>query len=124
MAASLSAAGDGEAVVLARHQHAARALVEHRVVGAAMAEGELEGLVPGREADELVAEADAEHRHRAQEPAHGLGLRAQWLGVAGAVREHDAVEALELVGLGRVREDGHRRPRPSASRRRIERFVP
>ena len=54
-----------------------------------------------------MSQADAEHGHRAEEPSHGLGLLSQWLGVAGAVREDDAVEALELVGLGRVREDGH-----------------
>src|SRR5690349_14991914 len=40
---------DREAVVLRGHEHAARAVVEHRMVGAAMPERELEGLVSGRQ---------------------------------------------------------------------------
>src|SRR6476646_4059220 len=42
----------GEAVVLARHEHAARAPVDHGMVRAAVAERELEGLVPGREREQ------------------------------------------------------------------------
>src|SRR6516162_7518627 len=54
---------DGEAVVLARHKDAAGAPVYDGMVGAAVAERKLEGLEPGREREQLVAEADPEHRH-------------------------------------------------------------
>ena len=71
-----------------------------------MAEGELVRAVPGREAEQLVAEADAEDGNAAERVAHDLGLCLQRLGVAGSVREDDAVERGELVGRGRVRADG------------------
>src|SRR5690349_24333719 len=45
---------DREAMVLARHEHPVGPLVENWVVGAAVAEGQLVGLVPGRERKELV----------------------------------------------------------------------
>ena len=48
-----------EAVVLARDEHAARLCLEDRVVGAAVAEGQLERLEPERAAEQLVPEADA-----------------------------------------------------------------
>ena len=57
-----------EAVVLARHEYAAGAPVEHRVVRAAVTERELERLVAGREPEQLMAEADAEHRHPPEQP--------------------------------------------------------
>src|ERR1700683_5199653 len=65
-------AGDREAVVLAGHEHAAARALKDRVVGAAMAEAELEGRPPGREREQLVSEADAEDRHTAEERAHRL----------------------------------------------------
>jgi hypothetical protein len=40
---------DGEAVVLARHEHASTATVEHGVICAPVAERQLDGLVVGRE---------------------------------------------------------------------------
>ncbi len=46
--------------------------LEHRVVRAAVAERELERLVPGREREQLVAEADAEDRHPAEQVAHSV----------------------------------------------------
>src|ERR687891_1699783 len=46
---------DGEAVVLARDEHAAAAAVEHRMIRAAMAERELVGAVPGSQREQLVA---------------------------------------------------------------------
>ena len=42
-------------------------LVEHRVVRAAVAEGQLERLVAGGEREQLVAEADAEDGHAAEQ---------------------------------------------------------
>ena len=71
-----------------------------------MAEGELVRAVPGREAEKLVAEADSEDGNAAERVAHDLRLCLQRLGVAGPVREDDAVERGELVGRGRVRADG------------------
>src|SRR5688572_10584999 len=64
-----------EAVVLARDEDAARRELEHRMVGAAVAERELEGLQAGREREELVAEADPEDRHRSEE--HTSELQSQ-----------------------------------------------
>ncbi len=71
-----------------------------------MAEGELVRAVPGREAEELVTEADAEDGNAAERVAHDLCLCLQWLRVAGPVREDDAVERGQLVGGCRVRADG------------------
>ena len=55
----------GEAVVLAGDHHAAGVEILHRMVGAVVAELHLHGLRAGGEAQQLVAEADAEHRHAA-----------------------------------------------------------
>src|SRR4051794_5938718 len=54
--------GDREAVVLARDRDPAGPQVLDRVVGAAVAEGQLERVEAGRAAEQLVAEADAEDR--------------------------------------------------------------
>ena len=53
---------DGEAVVLRGDLDLAGPLVQHRLVGAAVAELQLEGLRPQRQAEQLVAQADAEDR--------------------------------------------------------------
>ena len=97
-----------EPVVLARHEHAARTPVEHRVVRAAVAEGQLVRLVTRRQREQLMAEADAEHRDPAEEVGHGRDLVAQRLRVAGAVREEDAVVGRQLVRVDVVRVDGDR----------------
>jgi hypothetical protein len=97
----------GEAVVLARHEHAAARAFQHRVVRAAMAERELERLEAGREREQLVAEADAEDRHAPEQLADDGHLGFERLGVTRAVREQDAVVAGERVGVDVVREDGH-----------------
>jgi hypothetical protein len=52
--------GHGEAMVLTRHQHTPGRALEHRVVRAPMPEGQLERLMPRREAEQLMAEADTE----------------------------------------------------------------
>ena len=61
------------------------------MVGAAVAELELVGLAAEGEAQDLVAEADAEDRRLADEFADLRGLVFERLGIAGAVREEDAV---------------------------------
>ena len=57
---------DGEAVVLRRDLDLAGPLVADRVIGAAVAELELEGLGAERLAEELVAQADPEDRDAAR----------------------------------------------------------
>ena len=71
------------------------------MVRPAVPERELEGAVAGSEPEQLVAEADPEDRDPAEQARDGLDLRLERLRVAGAVREHDAVEPGELVGLRR-----------------------
>ena len=58
---------DREAVVLGGDLDDAGAQVLDRVVGAAVAELELEGLHAERLRQELVPEADAEHGHLAEQ---------------------------------------------------------
>ena len=60
---------DGEAVVLRGDLDAARLQVLDRVVHAVVAELELVGAAPERQAEDLVAEADAEERLAAVEEA-------------------------------------------------------
>ncbi len=78
------------------------------MVGAAVAERQLRRLVAGREPEQLVAEADPEHRHAAERLAHDPRLLDERRRVAGAVREQHAVVGGELVGIADVREDGDR----------------
>ena len=51
-----------EAVIVRRDLHLVGELVQHRVIGAAMAELQLVGLAAKREAENLMAQADAENR--------------------------------------------------------------
>ena len=78
------------------------------MVGATMAEGELVGAQARREREQLMAEADAEHGHAAEQVADRGGLGDERLRIARAVREHDAVEGDERLGVDVVREDGDR----------------
>src|SRR5439155_13815450 len=78
---------DREAVVLARHEDAVGALVEHRMVRAAVPERKLVGLVTGREREQLVAKADAEHRNPAEQSPDRLDLVVEPRRVAGPRRE-------------------------------------
>ncbi|MCY1508168.1 hypothetical protein D9M68_424690 [compost metagenome] len=83
---------DGEAVVLAGDHHHAAVEVLHRVVGAMVAMAHLHGLGAGGQAEQLVAEADAEDRDLGvEELADRLDGVVARLGVAGAVGEEDAV---------------------------------
>src|SRR5512138_413327 len=72
-----------------------------------MAELELERPRPEREAEELVAEADAEERlPRVDERPDRRDARGERRRVAGAVREEEAVERRELRRRRGRREDG------------------
>ena len=83
---------DGEAVVLRGDLDLAGLELLDRMIGAAVAELQLVGLAAHRERQDLVAEADAEHRHVGLDqlarvvdrvPEHG--------GIARAVAQEHAV---------------------------------
>ena len=77
-------------VILARDLDATSALVDHRLIDAAVAEGQLVGLETERAAEQLVAEADAEVRHpSAEHLLQQLDVALACGGVARAVREED-----------------------------------
>ena len=92
---------DGEAVVLRGDLDAAGAEVFDRMVAAAVAELELVGLAAEGQAEELVAEADAEDRDLADEMADVVLRVRHRLRIAGAVREQHAVVAAveDLLGM-------------------------
>ena len=94
-----------EAVVLRGDLDPTGLEVLHRVVRAAVAEGQLEGLEPDRPAEQLVAEADAPDRHLADHAAHVLDDVVERRRVAGAVREEDRVRLAreQLLGGRRAR---------------------
>ena len=56
-----------------------------------MAEGELEGLESDRAAEQLMPEADADHRLLADHPANALDDVVERAGVAGTIRQKDQV---------------------------------
>src|SRR5256885_13050137 len=84
---------DREAVVLTRDEHATGRALENWMVRPAVSEGKLEGLVPGGQCKELVAEADSEQRHTADQVTNDGDLVQEWFRVAGAVGEEHPVEA-------------------------------
>src|SRR5471030_2432796 len=65
---------DGEAVVLRGDEDAARTVIEHGMVGSAVAERQLERLAPCREREQLMPEANAEHRRPPEESLERLCL--------------------------------------------------
>ena len=72
----------GEAVVLARDLDPPGREVLDRVVGAAVAEAQLVGLEADGAAEQLVAEADAEDRHAADE--RRAAASTMWSSAAGS----------------------------------------
>ncbi len=82
---------DGVVVVLRGDFDLAGVEVLDGMVGAVVAELELVGLAAKRQAEDLVAEADAEERRLAGEVADVLLRVVEGLGIAGAVRKEDAV---------------------------------
>ena len=97
-----------------------------RVVGAAVAERQLEGLEADRAAEQLVAEADAEHRPRADELAERVDDVVERGRVAGAVGEEDRVGVAGERARPAWRCTGAARPsRRAATRlRTIEPLMP
>ena len=90
-AAGRSSSADGEAVVLRGDFDPAGVQVLHRLIGAAMAELELERLGAAGQRQQLMAQADAEDRRLAEQAADRLDGVVQRLGVAGAVGKKHAV---------------------------------
>ena len=91
----------------AGHEHAPRAGHAHGVVCTSVPEGELERPQAESEADELVAEADAEERRAAEEVADGLHRAVELRRVAGAVADehHRRLELEHGFGVPRARND-------------------
>ena len=105
---------DGEAVILGRDLHLVGGQVLHRVIRAVMTERQLVRTAAGGQAENLVSETDAKHRHAADQAAHGLDEVRNAFGIAGPVREKHAVGlALEY----RLRRRGGRHPRVHAAGR-------
>ncbi len=98
---------DDEPVVLRGDLDRARLQVFHRVVGAVMAELELGGPAAQGQAQDLVAQADAEDRLPAEQLAHGLHRVADRLRVARAVGQEDPVRVpgQDFFRRGGGRED-------------------
>src|SRR5690348_9560785 len=68
---------DREAMIMAGDLDLAGQLVPYRVIGAAMAELHLVCPAAHRQAEDLVAEADPEHRYFSDEPTNVPDLRPQ-----------------------------------------------
>ena len=99
----------GIAVVLARDLDPSRLQIFHGVVPAAVAEFHLHGLGAIGQRYELVPHADAENRQFAAQLPDQPDHRRHILGVAWAVRQHDAVgmEGHDLLDRRVVGHDGH-----------------
>ena len=89
-------------------EHPVRRALEHRVVRAAVAERELVGLVAGRERRAAGGRGRSRGSARVRSARARRRLVRERLGVAGAVREEDAVVAGELVRVDVVRKDRDR----------------
>ena len=92
-----------------------------------MAELQLEGLAAHRQAENLVAEADAEHRHvRRDQRLRVVDRVGQRRRIAGAVAQEHAVGiGRQQLGRRRASPDNTRTSQPCAlSRRRMFHFMP
>ena len=113
---------DGEAVILARDQHLSGVAVEHRMIRAVMSEFHLERAATRREAQQLVTEADAEHRQAGRDDfADGRDGVVAGLRIARAVRQEHAVR-LHRQDLARRHLCRHDR-KPAAARRQHAQYV-
>ena len=117
---------DREAVVLRRDLDPPRPQVLDRVVGAAVAEGQLVGLQADRLAEQLVAEADAPDRALADQLADGVDDVAQRRRVARAVGQEErvGVGGQQLLGARPCTGAASPRRRASTRLRTIERLMP
>ena len=97
---------DGEAVVLARDEDAARPRSSTGWFAPRWPKGSLYVRCPAARPRSWWPRQMPRMGTRAERVAHDLRLCLQRLRVAGAVRQDDAVERRQLVGRGRVRADG------------------
>src|SRR5437899_2893476 len=77
----------GESVILGRDSHGPRAKVRDRMVGAAVAELQLEGLAAQGEPEQLMTQADPEDGFPAGESLDRADLRRKRRGIAWPVGE-------------------------------------
>ena len=80
---------DRKTVVLDGHEHTAGLQVADRMVGAAVSERELERLETEGEPQDLVTEADTEHRSLPEQFADRLDRPLEYRRVAGTVADED-----------------------------------
>ncbi len=102
----------GKSVVLRRDFHATGLKVLHRLVGATVAELQLERRGPTGQAQQLVAQADAEKGCLAQQLADRVDGIDQGLRIARAIRQEDPVglEGQDLGVRSRPRHDRYPGP--------------
>ena len=104
-----------EAVIVRRDLHLLGHVVQHRMIRAAVPELELVGLAAERQAENLMAQADAEDRFLADQFADLLRLELERLGIARPVREKHAVRLERQHVFGRCAAPEPRsRARPPA----------
>ncbi len=90
---------DLELVVLRGHRHPAGPQVEHRMITPVVAESQPRGARPRGLPEQLMTEADAQHRHTLDElPGHRHG-RLQLRRITRTVREHDRIGTKGEDGL-------------------------
>ena len=80
-----------ESVIVRGNLHLLGDAVQHRMIRAAVSELELVGFAAERQAQNLMAQADAEHRLLADQFADLLRLEFERLGIARAVRKKHAI---------------------------------
>ena len=102
---------DGEAVVLAGDLDPPRPQVTYRVVGAVVSERHLVRLAPQRQAEKLVAEADAEDRHSPRAtPRRFAPPRSRAAGSPGPLERKTPSGSCARTSAAR-RRAGHRQDR-------------
>src|SRR5262249_9142143 len=103
---------DHEAVVLGGDLDFPGGQILHRLVAAVVAELELRRAAAQRQAEDLMAEADAEHRHLAEQLRDVLGRAGDAIRIAGAVGEEDTIRAQRehVTRRGAGGHDAHRAP--------------
>ena len=99
---------DAEAMILRSNFNLAGAVVQHRVIGAVVAELQLVRFAPESQTEDLVTETDPEDGNFANKLADVGGLLRERLGIAGPVREKNAI-GLKCKHVFRARIGWHDR---------------
>ncbi len=82
---------DREVMIVRRDLDLAGVQLLHRMIAAVMPELQLESFAAQRNPRKLMAQTDAEDRLPSHQPADVIHRIGAWLGIAGAVRQKDAV---------------------------------